>query len=49
MFLYVIFVCFYVGWLKVWDNPNVIEGIFGVMLVMVEGILFFILFDKSMA
>ena len=28
------------------DNPNVIEGIFGVMLVMVEGILFFILFDK---
>ena len=27
-------------------TPNVIEGIFGVMLVMVEGILFFILFDK---
>lgn len=27
-------------------TPNVIEGIFGVTLVMVEGFLFFILFDK---
>lgn len=27
-------------------TPNFIEGIFGVTLVMVEGILFFILFNK---
>ena len=28
------------------EEDNVIEGIFGVILVMVEGFLFFILFDK---
>ncbi|AIM29726.1 hypothetical protein DF16_orf01311 [Bacillus thuringiensis serovar kurstaki str. YBT-1520] len=47
MFLYVIFVVFLCGMVKCLGiTPNVIEGIFGVMLVMVEGILFFILFDK---
>ncbi|EJQ27480.1 MULTISPECIES: hypothetical protein [Bacillus] len=47
MFLYVIFCVFLCGMVKCLGiTPNVIEGIFGVMLVMVEGILFFILFDK---
>lgn len=47
MFLYVIFCVFLCGMVKsLGITPNVIEGIFGVMLVMVEGILFFILFDK---
>ncbi|MGX1456585.1 putative membrane protein YgcG [Bacillus thuringiensis] len=47
MFLYVIFCVFLYGMVKsLGITPNVIEGIFGVMLVMVEGILFFILFDK---
>ena len=46
MFLYVIFVCFMWMVKSLGITPNVIEGIFGVMLVMVEGILFFILFDK---
>ncbi|PGN83481.1 hypothetical protein [Bacillus cereus] len=47
MFLYVIFCVFLCGMVKCLGiTPNVIESIFGVMLVMVEGILFFILFDK---
>ncbi|MBE5095188.1 hypothetical protein [Bacillus thuringiensis] len=47
MFLYVIFCLYLCGIFKsLGITPNVIEGIFGVMLVMVEGILFFILFDK---
>ncbi|MGR5902312.1 hypothetical protein ACT7DQ_11240 [Bacillus cereus] len=47
MFLYVIFCVFLCGMVKCLGiTANVIEGIFGVMLVMVEGILFFILFDK---
>ncbi|MCU5221903.1 hypothetical protein [Bacillus tropicus] len=47
MFLYVIFCVFLCGMVNsLGITPNVIEGIFGVMLVMVEGILFFILFDK---
>ncbi|PFM67657.1 hypothetical protein [Bacillus cereus] len=47
MFLYMIFCVFLCGMVKCLGiTPNVIEGIFGVMLVMVEGILFFILFDK---
>ncbi|HFK1450927.1 hypothetical protein [Bacillus pacificus] len=47
MFLYVIFCVFLCGMVKsLGITPNVIEGIFGVILVMVEGILFFILFDK---
>ncbi|PFL41632.1 hypothetical protein COJ16_04205 [Bacillus cereus] len=47
MFLYVIFCVFLCGMVKYLGiTPNVIEGIFSVMLVMVEGILFFILFDK---
>ena len=41
------FLCVLCGMVKsLGITPNVIEGIFGVMLVMVEGILFFILFDK---
>ncbi|MGG0218708.1 hypothetical protein ABEZ32_21440 [Bacillus mycoides] len=47
MFLYVIFCVFLCGMVKNFGiTPNVIEGIFGVTLVMVEGFLFFILFDK---
>ncbi len=47
MFLYVIFCMFLCGMVKNFGiTPNVIEGIFGVTLVMVEGFLFFILFDK---
>lgn len=47
MFLYVIFCVFLCGMVKNFGiTSNVIEGIFGVILVMVEGILFFILFDK---
>ncbi|MED1379818.1 hypothetical protein COL41_05735 [Bacillus mycoides] len=47
MFLYVIFGVFLCGMVKNFGiTPNVIEGIFGVTLVMVEGFLFFILFDK---
>ncbi|MHA4041943.1 hypothetical protein [Bacillus cereus] len=47
MFLYVIFCVFLCGMVKCLGiTPNAIESIFGVMLVMVEGILFFILFDK---
>ncbi|HDR4420815.1 TPA: hypothetical protein QCP59_001585 [Bacillus cereus] len=47
MFLYVIFCVFLCGMVKsLGITPKVIEGIFGVILVMVEGILFFILFDK---
>lgn len=47
MFLYVIFCVFLCGMVKNFGiTPSVIEGIFGVTLVMVEGFLFFILFDK---
>lgn len=47
MFLYVIFCVFLCGMVNnLGITPNVIEGIFGVILVMVEGFLFFILFDK---
>ncbi|EEK71225.1 hypothetical protein bcere0007_42970 [Bacillus mycoides] len=47
MALYVIFCVFLCGMVKNFGiTPNVIEGIFGVTLVMVEGFLFFILFDK---
>ncbi len=47
MFLYVIFCLYLCGIFKCLGiTPNVIEGILGVILVMVEGILFFILFDK---
>ncbi|HFK1787469.1 TPA: hypothetical protein ACGXGE_000114 [Bacillus pacificus] len=47
MFLYVIFCVFLCGMVKsLGITPNFIEGIFGVTLVMVEGILFFILFNK---
>lgn len=47
MFLYVIFCVFLCGMVKNFGiTSNVIEGIFGVTLVMVEGFLFFILFDK---
>ncbi len=51
MFLYGdFFVCFYVdGYKSLGITPNVIEGIFGVMLVMVEGSLFLNSYcDKSM-
>ncbi|PEP00172.1 hypothetical protein CN554_06610 [Bacillus wiedmannii] len=47
MFLYVIFCVFLCGMVNNFGiTPNVIEGIFGVILFMVEGFLFFILFDK---
>lgn len=47
MFLYVIFCVFLCGMVNnLGITPNVIEGILGVILVMVEGFLFFILFDK---
>lgn len=47
MFLYVIFCVFLCGMVNNFGiTPNVIEGILGVILVMVEGFLFFILFDK---
>lgn len=47
MFLYVIFCVFLCGMVKsLGITPNFIEGIFGVTLVIVEGILFFILFNK---
>ncbi|MED3393852.1 hypothetical protein [Bacillus wiedmannii] len=47
MFLYVIFCVFLCGMVNnLGITPNVIEGIFCVILVMVEGFLFFILFDK---
>ncbi|MDA1600905.1 hypothetical protein PDL10_10885 [Bacillus cereus] len=48
MFLYVIFCVFLCGMVNnLGITPNVIEGLFGVILVMVEGFLFFILFDKA--
>lgn len=47
MFLYVIFCLYLCGIFKsLGITPNVIESTLGVLLVMVEGILFFILFNK---
>ncbi|MBE5104579.1 hypothetical protein IGI01_04545 [Bacillus thuringiensis] len=47
MFLYVIFCVYLCGVFKSFGiTPNIIEGIFGFILVTIEGFLFFILFDK---
>ncbi|WP_242236176.1 hypothetical protein [Bacillus cereus group sp. BfR-BA-01316] len=47
MFLYVIFCVYSCGVFKNFGiTPNIIEGILGFILVTIEGVLFFILFDK---
>ncbi|PQZ53593.1 hypothetical protein CQZ94_20415 [Bacillus sp. MYb209] len=47
MFLYVIFCVYSCGVFKNFGIiPNIIEGILGFILVTIEGVLFFILFDK---